>query len=52
MSLAAGSPVDGVGEDNKADQSVACGLGEDCDLAGGVGVESSGGSGLGGVVYS
>ena len=43
-------PLDGVGEDDEADEGVAAGLGEDGVLAGGVGVEGSGGGGFGGVV--
>jgi hypothetical protein len=49
--LALGGPVDGVAKDDEADQGVAAGLGEDGDLAGGVGVERAGRGGLGGVVY-
>ena len=43
-------PLDGVGEDDEADQGVAAGLGEDGVLACGVGEECSGGGGFGGVV--
>ncbi len=43
-------PLDGVEENDEADEGVAAGLGEDGELACGVGVEGSGGGGLGGVV--
>ena len=43
-------PLDGVGEDDEADEGVAAGLGEYGVLSGGVGVESAGGGGFGGVV--
>ena len=43
-------PVDGVAEDDEADEGAARGLGEDGDVAGGVAVERSGDDGFGGVV--
>ncbi len=50
LGLAARRPVDGVSEDDEADECVAGGLGQHGDLAGGVGVERSGSSGFRGVV--
>ena len=43
-------PLDGVGEDDEADEGVTAGFGEDGVLACGVGVERAGGGGFGGVV--
>ncbi len=48
--LAAGRVIDGVGEDNEADEGVAGGFDEDGEFSGGVGIECAGGSGFGGVV--
>ncbi len=48
--LAAAGPIDGVGEDDEADEGVASGLGEDSELGGRVGVESAGGGGFGSVI--
>ena len=50
LGLAFAGPVDGVGEDDEADEGVARGLGEDGEFGGGVGIESAGGGGFGGVV--
>ena len=43
-------PLDGVGQDDEADESVAAGFGEDGEFSGGVGVEGSGGGCFGGVI--
>lgn len=48
--LALRCPVDGVAEDDEADEGGACGLGEDSDAAGEVAVEGSGDGGFGGIV--
>jgi hypothetical protein len=50
LGLATTGPIDGVGEDDETDESVASGLGEDGELCGGVGIESASGGGFGGIV--
>ena len=49
--LALAGPIDGVGENDETDHGVARGFGEDGEFAGGVGIESAGGGGFGGVVH-
>ena len=52
LGLSARGPIDGIGEDNEANQSVTRGLDEDRELRGRVGKKRSGGGGFGGVVDS
>src|SRR6202020_2534525 len=43
-------PLNCIGENDEADERVAAGFGEDSVFTGGIGVESAGGGGFGGIV--